>query len=72
MRYTGATLVTYEEWWVYERKRRNERPYSAKTSIRWHGPHNLSHALARCPHCAKVTREGGSACEKATIHRVPY
>jgi hypothetical protein len=27
-------MLTFEEWWAYERKRRREKPYSAPTTLR--------------------------------------
>mgnify|MGYP001560190000 CR=1 FL=1 len=56
MYYDKPTLVTFEEWWAYEGKRRRERPYSPETSISW----------------KLVGWGTLEVYEKATLHRARY
>ena len=69
----GKTMITFEEWWAYEGKRRRTRPYSAETTY--------SVKRATCAHNDKK-RGQYNACEnclkadyrydKVIIQRLPY
>ena len=61
----GKTMITFEEWWAYEGKRRRERPYSPETSRRveqWCTEHKGDYCNCHCE----------AIFDKVIITRTPY
>lgn len=68
------TLITYEEWWAYEGKRRRERPYSPQTSVSYAQRCQTHNKLFyHCLECKTKYPQGlFTFFEKTVLHREPY
>ena len=62
-----TTLLTFEEWWAYEGKRRRERPYSPVTHLHFKDPICARHQQVTCQECP-----GETFMEKGILSRIPH